>query len=255
MYSLITSGMTWSYSRITSFERCPYQFFLTYIRPQTQAPMFFSDYGSLVHEILGLFYEGKLKKEELVSSYLTNFFHRVRGRAPSSAVYQNYLQQGVDCLKAVQRPEEKILGVEQRVEFSVGDLPFVGFVDLILQDADGRLTICDHKSRALKPRSKSGKHTKSDEELDRYLRQLYLYSIPVTEQYGRKPDFLQFHCYRVGRTIREPFREPAFEDAKAWALETVQKINSETEWKPCIDYYRCRNLCGFHSFCEYYSLQ
>lgn len=255
MYSLITSGMTWSYSRITTFEHCPYKFFLTYIKPHKQAPMFFSDYGSFVHEILGKYYEGELEKNALVSYYLTNFTRRVKANAPSSSIFQNYFRHGMECLKSVEMPKEKILGIEQRVQFAIEHNPFEGVVDLILQDSQSNLAIIDHKSRALKARSTRGKHTKSDETLDSYLRQLYLYSIPIAERYGRYPTQLVFNCYRSGEIIIEPFREEGLQSAKRWAVETIRQINAETQWEPCIDYYHCKHLCGIHDFCEYYNMK
>lgn len=252
MYSLITSGMTWSYSRLATFEHCPYKFFLTYIKPHEQAPMFFSDYGSFVHEILGKYYEGKLKKDALVSYYLANFTHRVKGSAPSSSIFQSYFRQGIECLKSAEMPKAQIIGVEQCVQFAIEGNPFVGFVDLILQDSQSNLAIIDHKSRALKARSTRGKYTKSDETLDSYLRQLYLYSIPVSQQCGRYPSQLVFHCYRNREIIREPFREEGLQSAKQWAVDLIHRINTETKWEPCIDYYHCKYLCGVHDFCEYY---
>lgn len=252
MYSLITSAMTWSYSRITAFEQCPYKFFLTYIQPCEQIQMFFSDFGSFIHEILASFYKGKLQQNELVPYYLENFQNRVRGVSPSAEIFKNYFRQGLTYLKTVRLPESKILGVERYVKFTVEGLPFVGFVDLILEDAEDRLIICDHKSHGLKQRSSKGKYTKSDAELDSYLRQLYLYSIPIQKTYGRYPDRLVFNCYRAGYTIEEPYSMEALKSAKEWAVSAIDKINREENWLPNIEYYQCKYLCGVHRSCEYY---
>lgn len=75
---------------------------------------------------------------------------------------------------------------------------------------DGTLCILDHKSRSLKPRSNRKKKPKTDEEPDQYLRQLYLYSIPITNEFGRMPAFLKFNCYRTGVRIKEPFHSQEF---------------------------------------------
>lgn len=257
MYSLITSGMTWSYSRITTFESCPYKFFLTYIKPHEQACMFFSDYGSFFHEILEKFYTGELKKEALVPYYLANFSSNVKGRAPNHTIFRNYFRQGLEYLRMAKLPADRILDVEKRVEFSVGKLPFIGFVDLILQDKDSDIIIkiCDHKARALKPRSTRGRYTKSDAELDSYLRQLYLYSIPVKELYGRYPSCLMLNCYRSGELIQESFSVEALKKAKTWAANTVESIIATDHWSPRMDYYHCKYLCGVQEHCEYYTIQ
>ena len=128
---------------------------------------------------------------------------------------------------------------------------FTGFVDLIYQDKDGALCILDHKSRALKPRSGRKNPTKTDLELDDYLRQLYLYSIPISKLYGRYPDFLEFNCYRTDVRIKEPFQMEVLDHTKKWALDTIDAIRNEESWKPNIDFWRCKYLCPFHDSCEY----
>lgn len=217
--------------------------------------MFFSDYGSFFHEILEKFYTGKLKKEELVPYYLAYFSSKVKGRSPNHTIFHNYFSQGLSYLKTAELPTDEILSVEQRVDFSVGNLPFVGFIDLVLRSSDSELKVCDNKARALKPRSTRGKHTKSDAELDSYLRQLYLYSIPLKEMYGRYPSCMMFNCYRSGELIQEPFSVEALENTKTWAANTVDRIITNEDWTPRMDYYHCRYLCGVQNHCEYYALQ
>lgn len=255
-YSLITSAMTWSYSRISSFVSCPYKFFLTYIKPCPQRPLFFSGYGSFMHELLADYYRGKKSREALVRTYLTGFQTNIPGRAPDGKIFSNYFHQGLSHLKGLEMPKENILGVEKQVSFQVGDRPFIGYIDLLLQDREnGNITILDHKSRALKPRSTRRKHTKSDEELDRYLRQLYLYSIPVEREYGILPSFLAFNCYRSSALIREPFSPSAYCAAKEWATQSIDNIVHAEDFSPCIDYYFCRHICDVHDSCEYYAMQ
>lgn len=251
-YSLITSDMTWSFSRVGCFEQCPYRFFLNYINLSPKAPMFFSDYGSFLHDILSRFYSGQLSKSQLVTYYLLNFRSSVRGAAPSQQVYLNYFHQGVEYLNNITEPSGEILAVEKAFSFSVDGLPFVGVADLLVRD--GALIIWDHKARSLKERSKRGKYTKSDEELDRYLRQLYLYSIAVRDIYGNYPDYLAFNCYRTGQIIMEPFLMDGLLSAKAWAVSTIASIHDAERFAPNVDYFKCRYLCDVHDDCEFYQL-
>ena len=255
-YSLITSAMTWSYSRISTFDSCPYKFFLTYIIPCPKTPMFYSGYGSFIHELLADYYRGKKTKESLVRAYLTGFQAHVQGRAPDSRVFSNYFRQGLSYLKGLEMPEENIIGVEKRVSFRVGDNPFIGYIDLLLQDKEnGDITILDHKSKALKQRSTRQRRIKSDEELDCYLRQLYLYSIPVEREYGVLPSYLAFNCYRSGNLVREPFSPSAYCAAKKWAIQSIDNIVHAEDFTPCVDYYFCRHICDVHDSCEYYAMQ
>ncbi|MGN1156970.1 MAG: PD-(D/E)XK nuclease family protein, partial [Agathobacter sp.] len=61
--SHIIDDMVWSYSRITSYETCPYRFFLTYILKLEKKRLFFSDYGSFIHSIIEKYLNGELKKK------------------------------------------------------------------------------------------------------------------------------------------------------------------------------------------------
>lgn len=95
-------------------------------------------------------------------------------------------------------------------------VPFIGYIDF-LGELDGSLYVVDNKSRVLKPRSKREKPTKTDEELDAYLKQLYLYSAAVEEEYGVRPCKLCFNCFRTDTFIEEPFLDKDYEGAKPMA--------------------------------------
>jgi len=83
-----------------------------------------------------------------------------------------------------------------------------------------------------------------------YLRQLYLYSVPVVAQFGT-PDFLVFNCFRNGVLIKEPFSQTAFEEAIAWAQCTIEEILCEADWTPCEEVWKCCYLCDMAEHCEY----
>lgn len=247
----LIDSMTWSHSRIGSYEQCPYGFYLKYIDGCEEAPMFFSDFGSLVHDILARYYGGKITREAAESEYLIRFPAEVRGKAPSHDIRVNYFAQGLLCMRALSPIPGKILGIEEYVRFRIFDLQFIGFIDLIYTDEHDKLIILDHKSRTLRPRSKRRKPTKTDEELDSYLRQLYMYAIPVKEMFGRYPDYLEFNCYRSGERIKEEFHTEALEATKEWAVGVIDRIRAEKEWNPDMEFWKCNNICGLHDQCEY----
>lgn len=250
--SHIIDEMTWSYSRITAYEDCPYRFYLKYIKKTMGVRHFFADYGSFIHLIIQKFLTGELKKDELVGYYLTNFRGNVVGKAPNSTIFMNYFQQGLDYLKNIKLPEEKTIGVEKEVSFELGGKEFIGYIDMISGDKD--ISIIDNKSRALKPRTKRAKPTKTDIELDKYLRQLYIYSIPIINEFHRYPKSLCFNCFRTQTEIVEPFNLEAYEETKKWALNTIENISNEEKWKPNIEWFRCKHLCDVCNECEYYQM-
>lgn len=254
-YSNIISDMVWSYSRITTFEACPYRFLLSYIFKVPKENLFFSDYGLFVHRIIELYLKEILEKDEAPSFYLSNFHKEVLGKAPSAKVFRSYFQQGLEYCNHMNFPYPNPLAVETKLDFQVGGRRFTGVIDCVAEKDDGTgLVILDNKSRSLKPRSAKRNPTKSDNELDDYLRQLYLYSIPIMQEYGTPPDTLEFNCFRSGIIISEPFCKERFYLAKKWAVETVDRIVANDEWSPNMEFWKCRYLCDVHRSCEYYQM-
>jgi len=254
MSNYLVDQMVWSYSRIKAYNDCPYRFYMKYIDPTPASPMFFSDFGSFVHELLAQYYSGKATKEELVARYLCDFRGKVVGRPPSYDIFKSYYSKGLQCIRDLTPLDGSVDAVEEKVFFQVGDFPFVGFIDCIYHDRDGELVIRDHKSRELKPRSKKSQKTANDKILDEYFQQLYLYAIPVKNKYSKTPGFLELNCYRNGVCIKDQFCQQDFEAAQRWALDSIQQIRNEREWKPNLQWWTCKNLCEMHEQCEYFNM-
>lgn len=252
-YAPLIDDMTWSYSRVKSFEDCPYKWYLRYIIGLRGKRMFFSDYGSFMHKLIESFHRGEATPQQLVDRYLCDFKKEVGGFAPSGRVLNNYFQGGLQYLQTLQPLQADILGIEKEVRFSIGGHPFVGYIDLLCEK-DGELTVIDNKSRVLKRRSTRKKPTLSDAELDEYLRQLYIYSIAVEEEYGRLPTQLCFNCFRGQTWIQEPFSEQAFAASQEWLLSNIAKIRTESEFMPSVEFFKCTYLCEMQDHCEYFDL-
>lgn len=246
--------MVWSYSRLTTYEDCPYKFLLGYILAEQEARQFFSDYGSFVHDLLASFYSGNVKKEDLLLQYLAGFCFNVAGKPPSRDIHSKYFSDGVSAMKNPFVPAGKVLSVEHEFSFSLQGHSFVGFSDLITEDAQNGICIVDHKTRILKPKSGRKKPTKSDLLLDRYFRQLYLYAAALEFEQGVLPSQLCFNCFRSGTQIIHQFEPVAFEETKSWALSTIESIHAERDWNPNFEYFKCKNICGFHDACAYYQM-
>lgn len=214
--------------------------------------MFFSDYGKFMHSIIELYLRGELGKGDLVIYYLTNFRKEVIAEAPNPHIFQKYFQDGLRYLTEFEFPYMNVFAVEQKLDFKIEDKNFVGVIDCVVND--DAVVILDNKSRTLSPRSRRKKPTKSDKELDSYLRQLYLYSVPIKDLFYKYPDRLEFNCFRSGKLISEPFNKDALNKTKEWALSTIEKITNNDVWKPDMEYWKCRYLCDVNQHCEYYQM-
>ncbi len=83
------------------------------------------------------------------------------------------------------------------------------------------------------------------------LRQLYLYSVAVEQEYGKLPDALCFNCYRTGKFIKEQFDKQKYEETKQWAVSCIEKISNTEEFEPKQNFFSCFYICGVSEHCEY----
>ena len=250
-YLPFIQDMTWSYSRISSFDSCPYYFYLKYIGGEEDEPRFYAQYGSFMHRLLERFYRSEISKSEMLTEFLLNFSTEVRGDRPGGNIVQNYIQKGSEYLRSFEPFPYKMVDVEKRVEFEIAGYKFLGFIDYLGMDEDGDYVIIDNKSRDLSPRSKRKKPTVKDGELDSMLRQLYIYSSAIKQEFGKFPVKLCFNCFRTGVFIEEPFNIDAYNEAIKWAVDSIHSIEEEDEFYPDIEYFKCRFLCGVSGECIY----
>lgn len=252
-YAPLIDDMVWSYSRIKAFEDCPYRWYLKYIRHLRGKEMFFASYGTFMHKLIEMYYKNDVPPQRLKDIYLRDFKKEVVGHAPNKTVFANYFTGGLQYLQDIKPFPYQMVAVEKRVELQVNGIPFVGYIDFLGRQ-DGKLYVVDNKSRVLKPRSKRATPTKTDQELDAYLRQLYLYAAAVKNECGIYPEMLCFNCFRTNTFIEEPFSEKGFEESKRWLTDMVGRIREETDFKPNVEYFKCTHLCEMQGECCYYEM-
>lgn len=248
-YKPLIENMVWSYSRIDTFDSCPYKWFLRYIKDLEEKEMFFSSYGTFMHKIIEKYYKGELQKNELPSYFLENFKSEVKGERPKNQTVEKYINDGLKYVRNFSPFPFEPVAVEKNVKFKINDHTFVGIIDFI-GTKDGEFCIVDNKSRALKQRSGKKKPTVNDKEIDSMLKQLYLYSEAVKQEYGKYPKKLCFNCFRNGVFIEEDFQLSKLEKAVLWAEETIKNIEDTEEFYASDNCWFCRYLCGLNDLCE-----
>lgn len=252
-YEPVIRSMKWSFSRIKAFRDCPYRWYLKYLHRLKSQNLFFSDYGTFMHKLIELYYSGKMTPEQLCEKYLFEFREQVTDGAPNQKVFTSYFHGGLNYLKNLEPLPYEMIALEKRVNVSINGIPFIGYIDYLGKNEKG-LVIVDHKSRMLKPRSGRRKPTRTDEELDRYLVQLYLYAAAVEQEYGQPPVALCFNCFRVPVLIEEPFNAKSYAAAKKWLADSIEEIATAKEFKPNLEYFKCTHVCEMRDQCEYYAL-
>ena len=185
------------------------------------------------------------------SLFLRDFSREVRGERPSAKTVDKYIREAIKYFDCFSDFPFDTVAVEEKVDFTVNDKQFVGFIDYI-GEKDGELYIVDNKSRALKPRSKRKNPTLNDLELDKMLRQLYLYSAAVKQKYGKFPKALCFNCFRTGVFIQETFDIDRYQEAIQWAAETINTIKNTTDFLPNIEFFGCKYICSVNNECCYW---
>lgn len=250
-YSPLIDQMVWSYTRITTFDSCPYQWYMKYIKHYKEAPQFYSSYGSFIHELIEKYYKGEISKEGMAARFLIDFKNKVQGKRPKPEIVDSYIHAGLDYLRGFKPFPFNMLAVEKKVEFKIGGRPFIGFIDYV-GEKDGEIYIIDNKSRKLKPRSNRKTPTVNDKDLDKMLRQMYIYSTAIKDEYGKFPKELCFNCFRNNQFIREPFSIDAYEEAVNWATESIDAIRQSSEFPPQIEFMQCMYLCGLNDECCYW---
>lgn len=251
-YSFQINQMTWSYSRLQSFLKCPHGFFVHYITGEEEDDTFLASYGSFVHQIHQLVFSGYLKRDEAAIYYLENFGDFVHGGI-TKEIFSSYYKGAYEYFKNMPKFDGQIVGVEKEFRFDVLGYPFVGYADLITREEDG-LVLYDHKAKILKPYSGRKKPTKTDLELDEYSRQLYLYAHAMHEEYGEYPKQMVFNCYRNRTLIKMDFHEDKLHNTLCWCDDLIHKIRDYDKWNPDIDFFKCKYLCGLNERCDYHDL-
>ena len=244
---------TYSFSRLTTFHQCKYQYWLNYIADEKPEKVGsgYTENGSFCHALLEGYERGELAIYELADLYEEGFAENV----PSSFPTLRGVYQGDKCYEDCYNffasfdgiPNKyEIIGAEDHfVELIESDITepfnFQGYIDLILKEKEtGKLVLWDWKSSA-----NMTKKTLLEKEP-----QLYLYSLRMLRQYGKLPDELIFYSFRSDKAYPIKFDESKYLKYLNWMTDTVKQIRECTEWDKNVQYFFCTNLCDFRGFCD-----
>jgi len=251
-YKPFYDEMVWSNSRVQCYRDCPYQFYMKYIGKNDEQPQFYKSFGLFMHKIIEQYYTQGLSKSDMKIKFLVNYQKEVLGQRPSASISQKYIEDALKYLETFEPLPFNMLAVEKRVEFKVGDKNCVGIIDY-LGEKDGNLYIVDHKSRRLKQKSNRKKPTKNDLTIDDTLKQLYLYSKAIKDEYGVFPKALYLNCFLNRELIEQPFDVDIYNKVLEEFVSDINYISEDNDFNPYVEFFNCKYLCGFSSDCCYFN--
>ena len=233
---------------MNSYLTCPRAWYLQYVLKEGGKQNFFSQYGSYVHEILEKYGKGELALEELVPYYDEHFDEYITVDAPYNKwkdLREDYYYKARNYLVDFNGFDDETVGIEYPVNFPLKlknrTLKMCGYIDRVSKLEDGTLKITDYKSR---------KNFKNKEELDHYLYQLYLYSIPLKE--NNQVTKLTFDMFKENSKVNVDYDEEALKKTIEWVDKTVEMIYNDNEFKRSKDVendFFCKNLCSCYESC------
>jgi RecB family exonuclease len=232
-------GALYSHSRLSSFENCRKQFEFRYIQKiPSETESIEAFVGKRVHEILERLYlfigRGQIPGVEKVvdryqklwdETYDADRVRIIREGTPLS-FYRNL---GESCLRGYYLrhypfDDSETLGIEKRVVFPLddaGEYKMQGIIDRISRAHDGVIEVHDYKTGARVP---------SQKMLDQD-RQLALYQIGLTRQFGEDQPFRLVWHYVAKNQIRVSTRTPEqLTKLRETTIGRIDEIQSATEF-------------------------
>jgi putative RecB family exonuclease len=254
---------TYSHSRVTTFENCPYQYKLRYIekkKPEISNTIE-AFMGSMVHETLEHLYKLKKFKKRIALNSLIKFYRDLWKKNYSEDILiakaeaegltsENYRKMGEEMIKNYferMKPFEEmtILGLETQDRMTLPDgNQWHVRIDKLGCDAEGNYFVCDYKTNA---RMKDQEEADSD-------RQLAMYSIWVKDKFKDcKSVKLIWHMLAFNKDAISERTEEQLEKLQNELVEKIKEIENAKEFPTNVT--ALCNYCGFKSICPSFKHQ
>lgn len=247
---------TYSHSKISTFENCPYQYKLAYIeKPEIEVAETIETFlGKKVHETLEKLYKDKKFKKKISKAILLKFYRDKWNKEFSDNILvvkkelnaETYRRMGIKFISDYydrMKPFEQltILGLEtqDRVTLPDGNQWHVR-IDKFACDEDDNYYVCDYKTNS---------SMKTQEEADSD-RQLAMYSIWVKDKFKDvKSVKLVWHMLAFNKDV---ISERTDEQLKKLQEEIMQIIKRIQEAEKKDDFPT--NVSALCNYCKYKSL-
>lgn len=210
--------MQFSYTKLTSFETCPYRYYLHYVCGEKEPPTEALEIGTAVHASISRFLKGEARldlvvQEEIQKTTLLNLdkhFPEVYG------MVQNFTGSFTPSLGTN-------LFSEVFLEKPLGQHKVIGYADLV-QETPEEVIITDFKT--------GWKQYEADDTM-----QLALYAWMLRDKYPEKPIKVRLWWLRYKRSPQVEV-EVDTDKAVAWAQNVISRIEDAAGWPGDMGYDR-----------------
>lgn len=252
----------YSYSKLSSYEHCPYGYYLNYKLTEQEKEAcgylaegnYYAENGSLVHDIHAKYFSDELPIDDLASYYIEQYDNEICYKVRESIMKKTF-ECCADYFATVDfewMKGYKIIGIELKVELEICVYKFIGFIDLLLENEEtGEIWLIDHKSSAYPFKKDGGVLAKSKESFESYKKQMYLYCHAVKEIYGKLPTKISWNHFKESKIATIQFNQQEYEESLKWFEETIHTIEKDENFEPKLDFFYCSNLCDYRNSCEY----
>lgn len=242
------SDMVWSYSRLSAYYNCKWAWSRTYLQYIRGEGNFYAQSGSLMHQTLEDYASGKVDLWDLSQHYEKIYGDFVNLPAPYNKYHdmnEKRFAEAIEYLDNFEGFEDvgEIISVEKEIKITIADkYKMIGYIDLLLSK-DGEYIVLDHKSR--------GKLTKKD--LADYMKQLYIYSKAVYDEFGKYPVKLILNQFNIRTLTCQDFNIDKYNEAIKWCEDTIEAIIAENNWDEYNNgnQYFCDTLCNHRGVCKF----
>ena len=245
--------MTWSFSRLQSWENCKYGWFLSYIEKREGEQNGWAEAGSLGHSLLEDYALGKLKADQLEYEWLLRYDEEVTSPFANFVInlHEHYKYKVAKYLKIFKGFSGDVQDVELEFLYNLPDgSKFKGFIDLISKKDDELLCV-DHKI--------SKKFTRK--KLKDKQKQIQMYAPAMKDKYGEYPTKGIFHFFQTGEILKVDITEETISDAMKWATDTIEEIKTSETFPTILSQLKtdkelkdnemmCKHLCSHRNTCE-----
>nr|DAM61182.1 MAG TPA: PD-(D/E)XK nuclease superfamily protein [Caudoviricetes sp.] len=196
----------WSYSKVGCYKNCHHEFYLARILKKESKNNLYAILGSLSHQQLEDFYNGKIKYEDMLKEFESSFLDYemadlrfVKDDSQNEKMIKKYKESMIHFFNNHIPITQKVLS-EREVWVDTGLAVFIGYVDAIHKDEDGFYNITDYKTSSMGAEYKGENLLHKQEQLLLYALALAQLGIPL-ETIKIRWNFLKYTNIRYDHMV------------------------------------------------------